>query len=99
MSQKEQARLKVLNGVLERRMNVEEAARVLGLSERHTWRILAAYQKEGAAALAHGNRGRRPANAIPASMRKQVIDLAKTTYQGFNHSHMTEALAEEAFPS
>jgi len=95
LSQKEQARLKVLNGVLERRMNVEEAARVLGLSERHTWRILAAYQKEGAAALAHGNRGRRPANAIPASMRKQVIDLAKTTYQGFNHSHMTEALAEE----
>ena len=47
LSQKEQARLKVLNGVLERRMSVGEAARVLGLSERHTWRILAAYQKGG----------------------------------------------------
>ncbi len=58
---KEQTRLQVLNGVLEHQVTVDEAAQVLGLSERHLWRILAAYRaayrKEGAAALAHGNRG------------------------------------------
>lgn len=94
LNQKEQTRLKVLNSVLERRMGVEEAAGVLGLSERHTWRILAAYRSEGAASLAHGNRGRQPSNAIPDGIRKQVLTLATTKYHGFNHTHFSEVLTE-----
>ncbi len=64
LTQKEQSRLQVLNGVLGREVKVDEATEVLGLSERHVWRILAAYRREGAAALAHGNRGRQPANTL-----------------------------------
>ena len=41
LTQKEQARLQVLNGILEGQMSVDEAAEVLGVSERHVWRILA----------------------------------------------------------
>jgi hypothetical protein len=37
-----------------------EASEVLHLSLRHTRRLLAAYRKEGTAALAHGNRGKKP---------------------------------------
>jgi len=51
LTQKEQGRLQTLNMVLEGWMGVGEAAYVLGLSERHTWRILAAYRKYGAAVL------------------------------------------------
>ena len=76
LSQKEQARLETLNRVLEGQLQVEEAAVVLGVSERHAWRMLAAYRREGAAALAHGNRGRRPANATPADVSRQVVELA-----------------------
>ena len=94
LTQQEQARLQVLNRVLEHQMGVAEATQVLGLSERHTWRILAAYRMEGAAALAHGNRGRRPANAIPEGIRLQVIRLARTCYAGVNHTHLAELLAE-----
>lgn len=36
MSQEEQARLEMLNRVLQRQMEVAEAARVLGVSERQT---------------------------------------------------------------
>ena len=64
LTQKEQARLQVLNGILEGQISVDEAAEVLGVSERHVWRILAEYRKEGAAALAHGNRGRRANNSM-----------------------------------
>ena len=56
LTTKEQTRLQVLNGVLEGRWSMGETAEVLGVSERHGWRLLAAYRKEGAAALAHGNR-------------------------------------------
>jgi len=94
LTQQEQARLQTLNLVLEGRMGVGEAAYVLGLSERHTWRVLASYRKVGATGLAHGNRGCRPTNATSDETRQRVITLASTRYAGFNHTHLTELLAE-----
>jgi transposase len=94
LSQREQTRLQVLNQLVGHQISAPEAAVILGLSERHTWRMLAAYREEGAAALAHGNRGRRPANAISQETRQKVIALASTRYSGFNHTHLTELLAD-----
>ena len=94
LNQKEQARLQVLNGVLERKVSMSEAARTMGVSERQAWRIVAAYRREGASALAHGNRGRPPVNAIPPATRDRVVGLARVHYPGLNHTHMTELLAE-----
>ena len=49
-------------------MTLDQAAELMGVTSRHTRRILAAYRERGAAALAHGHRGRRPVNV--------VVDLA-----------------------
>ena len=65
------------------------------MSERHTRRLLNAYRKDGAAALAHGNRGRRPHNAIPESQSSEVVKLASTHYAGTNHTHLTELLRDQ----
>ena len=94
LTEREQTRLQVLNRMVAYQMATHEAAAILGLSERHTWRMLAAYRKEGAAALAHGNRGRRPRNAVAEETRRRVITLARTPYAGLNHTHLTEILAE-----
>lgn len=91
---REQRRLIVLNRVLEGQCTVIEAAQFLGVSERHTFRLLPAYRKEGAAALIHGNRGRQPAHTTKEETRRKVIELAQGVYKGFNHSHFTEKLAE-----
>jgi hypothetical protein len=88
------ARLQVLNQVLGWEITTEEAASILGSSQRQTWRILAACRREGAAALAHGNRGRQPGNALPQEIRQRVLTLARTSYPGLNHSHLTDLLAE-----
>ena len=66
----------------------------MGVSTRHTRRILAAYRQEGAAAIAHGNRGRRPANATPKTTADAAVDLARTRYAGVNHTHLSELLGE-----
>ena len=66
----------------------------MGVSTRHTRRILAAYRKEGAAALAHGHRGRRASNAISEATKTAVLHLARTRYAGVNHTHMSELLSE-----
>ena len=94
LNHREQARLETLNRVLEGQLRVNEAALVLGVSECHAWRILAAYRREGAVAVDHGNRGRRPANATAEDVRQRVIELARTRYVGVNHTHLTELLAE-----
>ena len=94
LTQQEQGRLQTLNLVLEGRMGVAVAADILGLSERHAWRILASYRREGVAALAHGNRGARSANATSEETRQRVITLARSQYAGMNHTHLTELLVE-----
>jgi transposase len=94
LTKKEQGRLKVLNQVERRELMGREAAEVLGISMRHVRRLLAAYRKEGAAALAHGNRGRKPCHALGASLKRKVLELAQSTYAGFNTQHFTEMMAE-----
>ena len=95
LTQKEQARLRVLNSLLAEHMTVEQAATLMGVpSTRHTRRILAAYREEGAAALAHGHRGRRAPNATPESLRSEVLRLARSRYSGTNHTHLSELLRE-----
>ena len=94
LNQQEQARIQVLNSVLEYHLPVAQAAEIMGVSERHTKRLLAAYRKDGAAALAHGNRGRRPHNAVPEAAAAAVVRLASNGYSGANHTHFTELLRE-----
>ena len=94
LTTKEQSRIQVLNGVIEREVTVPEAAVLIGVSERQTWRLLAAYREEGAAAIAHGNRGRRPSTITCPEIQQKVRELAEGRYTGFNHTHLTEMLAE-----
>lgn len=94
LSGREQKRLIVMNGVEKRKIRVREAAEILGISERQGWRILAAYREEGAAGIAHGNRGRRPVQVLGEEIRRRVVELAGKKYTGFNHTHLAEMLQE-----
>ena len=94
LSKKEQKRLMVLNHVEKGKMSGEEAAVILEVSLRHVRRLLAGYRRKGALALAHGNRGRKPPNTLDDALRKQVIELARSTYAGCNTQHCTELLSE-----
>lgn len=96
LNQEEQRRLQVLNGILEGTCSMGQAAKLMGVSERHGWRLLAAYRKEGAAALAHGNRGRSPAHRVSDGLRERVVALARSpAYTGCNHQRFTELLADQ----
>ena len=51
-------------------------------------------RRDGAAALVHGNRGRKPRNSLPEDVAAATVILASKKYAGFNHSHLTEVLTE-----
>ena len=90
LTQKEQARLQVLNSLIAEHMTLDQAAMLMGVTTRRTRRILAAYREKGAASLAHGHRGRRPAHATPDAVVAGVVHLARTRYAGANHTHLGE---------
>ena len=90
----EQQRLVVLNRVLTGDLTAADAATALGRSVRQVRRMLAAYRKEGAAALAHGNRGRPPTHTLDPALAERVLALARTTYGACNDTHLSELLAE-----
>ena len=62
------------------------------MSERHVWRLLAAYRPHGAPALVHGNRGRRWRNTVPASVATAVVRFASERYPRANHTHLSKLL-------
>lgn len=94
LTPKEQSRLQVLNSLLAEHLTLDQAATLMGVSTRHTRRMLAAYREGGTAAVAHGHRGRRAPNATPRALACDVVHLASTRYSGANHTHLSELLSE-----
>ena len=66
----------------------------MDVSTRHAGRMLAAYRENGAAAIAHGHRGRKAPNATPKAVAYDVVHLVRTRYSGANHTHLSELLNE-----
>jgi transposase len=90
-----QRRLTILTHLLANELTLGEAAAILGLSTRQVRRLVERFRHDGAAALIHGNRGRCPVNRIDETQRAHLVELASTTYAGFNATHLAETLAEE----
>ena len=95
---KEQHKLKMVIDYEAGKVHAQRAAELLGISKRQFRRLVAAYRQKGIAALAHGNRGREPANRISEQVRQEILRLAKETYQDYNDCHFTEELAEQPEP-
>lgn len=72
-----------------------EAALVLGVSERHSFRIKARIRKEGVKGVMHGNRGRSCSWKLLEKTKKRIVELARGKYRGFNDHHLTEKLGQE----
>ena len=75
MSKQEQRRAWVVSRVMAGELGVAEAARLLQLSERSIRRLRARMEREGPAALVHGNRGR----VSPRRLSEATRALARTT--------------------
>lgn len=95
LSEKAWKRLDTARRVEAGELTVGEAAKVLGLSLRHTRRVRQRVRAKGKAGLVHGNRGRRSPRRTATATVKKVLALAKGKYRGFNDQHMTECLAED----
>lgn len=94
LTKKELKRVMVLQHWINGQLTEQDVARILQLSVRQAYRLKAKYLSGGAQAIAHGNRGRKPAHALTDSLKQQVLQLYQTRYYGSNCTHFTELLAE-----
>jgi hypothetical protein len=94
LSWKEAQKLEVLEKVRAGARTQASAAEALGVTDRWIRALLGKLTREGAAGLAHGNRGRSPAHRIGDLVRQQIVKLYREKYEGFNLTHFREMLEE-----
>lgn len=95
LSELDQRRLKVLADLEGDRMTTEEAASALGISRRQLRTIRGRVRREGPVGVIHGNRGRRPANAMDVVVGDEIVRLWREKYEGSNQVFFTEMLERE----
>ena len=93
MTPKEQARLQVLNNLMAKHMTLDQAAILIGVSTRHTRRLLAACPKKEAAV---GLRPPGPQSAQYHSRGRFGRGSSSGWHEvpGANHTHLSELLSE-----
>jgi transposase len=95
LSQKELQRVAVITSCVKGDLACARAASLLNLTPRHVKRLKSRLRQGGEAALAHASRGRPSPRRLPQRVRDRILQLARTTYAGFNDHHLCEKLVEK----
>ncbi len=95
MRRRELDRAQVLLKVVARRLTQRNAARQLGLSERHVRRLVAAFEADGPAGLVSRKRGRPSPRRIADEVREHALALVRERYADFGPTLAQEKLSEE----
>ena len=90
----EQQKYKTIKKLVETNGNKNRAAIELGCSRRHVNRLVKGYKEQGKAFFSHGNRGRKPVNAISEEVKDKILTLYDNKYHGANFTHYAEMLRE-----
>ena len=95
LTMKEKNRIEVVQAVLDGRMRVDEAGRVLNRSVRQMFRMMKGLREKGLEGLVHGNKGKRSPRKIKSSVRKRIETLARGELSDINDTHLSEILWRE----
>jgi transposase len=94
MSQKEIDRLSILKQVDDKKLTVEEASEIIGLSERQTYRVLKRIRDEGSKGIIHKLRGRKSNRGYPEQLKRKIITLCRRGYPDYGPTLYAEKLIE-----
>lgn len=82
----------VIKELVDHNGNKNRASKRLSISRRQIDRLIIKYMEKGKAGFVHGNRTRKPINALDKSISEDIILLYKNKYQDWNFSHFKEFL-------
>ena len=93
MDSKAQLTVDIIAKVVEGRITIANAAKLLSKSRRTIERYVKQYQQVGIQFAVHGNSGKAPPNKTPVSIKKVVQKLIQEKYYDLNLLHLAEQLA------
>ena len=85
----------VIKELVDHNGNKNRAAKKLGISRRQIDRLIIKYKEKGKAGFVHGNRTRKPVNALDKSISEDIILLYKGKYQDWNFFHFKDFLKKD----
>jgi len=94
MSLKEIKRLQIIEKVLGKEINQQQAAEILRISDRQVRRVVRRVRKEGEKGIVHQLRGRKGNRRIDQKKRVQIIGIYRKVYEGFGPRLASEKLLE-----
>ena len=89
---KEQEKYEVIKELVDHNGNKNRASKKLGISRRQIDRLIVIYKEKGKSGFVHGNRSKKPVNALDKSISEDIITLYRTKYYDFNFNHFKEFL-------
>lgn len=94
LKMKEVNRLRVLQGYMDGKIEIEEAARILKRRPRAVYRMVAKVRAKGPEGVVHGNRNKVSPRRVPEAIRKRIIEMTLGKYRDINDTHLCEILRE-----
>jgi len=88
----EELKYQIIKKLVETNGNKNVAALKLNCTTRHVNRLIKGYLEEGKAFFQHGNKGRKPANAIDEATESEILTLYDNKYCNANFTHFSELL-------
>jgi len=95
MSEKDARKIGIIGKLAEGDLTIQQAAKLLELSERQIMRLKKEAIATGTMSILHKNRGRKPVNAIPTETIDKIVQLYNKELCGYNFCHVADVLAEE----
>ena len=94
LSRKEFRRVPVIYSIINKQITQQEAANILGLCRRQIIRLVKKVKEKGDIAFIHKSRGKPSNRAELADTKDKILNLCRTTYQGFGPTFAAEKLFE-----
>ncbi len=88
----EKEKYDVIKELVDHNGNKNRASKKLGISKRQINRLIIVYKEKGKSGFIHGNRSKKPVNALDKSISENIILLYRNKYQVWNFQHFKEFL-------
>lgn len=92
LTSKETYRFKIISEVAEGYLRIQDAAFILGLSQRQIYRLKKRLKQEGLAGIIHRSRGRKNPRWLTSRIRKKVNSLYNGKCSNYDITRFTEFL-------
>lgn len=91
----EQEKYEIIKELADHNGNKNRASKKLGISRRQIDRLIIKYKEKGKSGFVHGNRSKKPINALDKSISEDIILLYQKKYYGFNFNHFKDFLESD----